>query len=144
MDTNILGMSFNPLASVSTSSTSNTPQISKDDFMKILLAEISQPNINNIFGGNQSGASNSVFGGTSLSTMLAMSNFFDMTNSGGLSSITKLPILSLLIGKEIKATDSNKNEISGTVQRVLMQNGVAMVDIGNSNIIEADSITEIK
>jgi len=51
-------------------------------------------------------------------------------------------LLSLLIGKEIKALDGTA-ELTGTVQRVLMQNGTAMVDIGDT-FISPSSITEIR
>lgn len=146
--TTVSGIPFNISASKSTAATNTGTNLSSDDFMRILLTEMSTPNFGSILGGNEDvGGSGSFFGGSSFSSLLSAGNssIFNQQPSGtGFSTITELPLLSLLIGKEIKAIDAANNELSGTVQRVLMQNGVAMVDIGGSTIVEPSSITEVK
>lgn len=140
---------FTIAASQITPSTSGGMDLSKDDFLKILLAEMSTPNFGNLFGSSsQTNSSSSLFGGSSLtSSLLGINNLSSLTQSSsgtGFSSISELPLLSLLIGKEIKAFDADNKEISGTVQKVLMQSGVAMVDIGDSGVVSPSSITEVK
>lgn len=140
---------FSASASQSTKVANNGTDLTQDDFLKILLAEMSTPNFGNLFGSSdQTNSSSSLFGGSSLtSSLLGISNLSSLPQSSsgtGFSSITELPLLSLLIGKEIKALDADNNELSGTVQRVLMQSGVAMVDIGDSGVVSPSSITEVK
>jgi len=148
MVSTVAAVPFNASASKSTTATNNGTDLSNDDFMRILLTEMSTPSFGNLFGGSdQTSSSNSLFGGSSFSSLLAMNNssLLNQQSSGtGYSPVTELPLLSLLIGKEIKALDSDNNELSGTVQRVLMQSGIAMVDIGDSVVVAPSSITEVK
>lgn len=132
--------------SQSTATTNNGTNLTKDDFLKILLAEMSTPNFGNLFGSSSNtNSSSSLFGGNSLSSsLLQMNNLTSLADTASATSLTELPLLSLLIGKEIKGLDADKNEVSGMVQRILMQNGVAMVDIGDSGMVSPSSITEVK
>ncbi len=147
MASTVAGIPFNIATSSSTVATNNGTKLSNDDFMRILLAEMSSPNIGSLLGGNENtGSTNSLFGDSSLSSLLALSNptLLNQSLSGSsYPAIAEIPLLSLLIGKEIKALDTNNSELSGTVQRVLMQDGIAMVDIGDS-VIDPSSITEVK
>lgn len=148
MASTISAVPFGVSASQSTVAVNSGTDLTKDDFLKILLAEMSSPNFGNLFGSSETGSSSSLFGGSSLtSSLLAMNNLSSLTPSSsgtGFSSISELPLLSLLIGKEIKALDADNNELSGTVLRVLMQSGIAMVDIGDSGVVSPSSITEVK
>lgn len=145
-------------AGVSSSSQRNGTNLSSEDFMKILLTEMANPNIAQLLSSDNnsnSGSNSSLFGNTTgLSSLLGSGSNTSLasqilTGSGAASgtlpsSQAGLPMLSFLIGKEIKSVDNlTKAETSGTVQRVLMKDGIAMVDIGSS-IIDPSTITEIK
>jgi len=147
MASTVSGIPFDITTSRSTATTNNGTNLTNDDFMRILLTEMSTPNFGSLFGGgeNLNTSNNSVFGGSSFSSLLSANNSSLLNQSltaSPFSAVTELPLLSLLIGKEIKALDGTA-ELTGTVQRVLMQNGTAMVDIGDT-FISPSSITEIR
>lgn len=157
MTNTIAPIALNPAtAGVSSSSQRPSTTLNSSDFMQILLTEMANPNIAQLLSSdsNNSSSNSSLFGNTnSLSSLLAGSNSSlasqilsgNGSTSGLLtSSQMGLPMLSFLIGKEIKSLNSQtKAETSGIVQRVLMQDGVAMVDIGSS-IIDPSTIIEVK
>ncbi len=147
MASTVSGIPFDITTSRSTATTKGNANLTNDDFMRILMAEMSAPNLNNLFGSEQSGSSGSSFGNSMFSSLMAM-NMSSMLNTSASdasneTSLSELPLLSLLIGKTISAIGQNNAEISGIVQRVLMQNGIAMVDIGDS-VIPSSSITEVR
>ena len=146
MASTVSGVPFSINMDKSTTSTKNNFNLTNDDFMRILMAEMSTPNLNNLFSSEQPSGSGSSFGNGMFSSLMAMnmSSMFNNSSSDVLkTSLSELPLLSLLIGKTISAVDQDNVEISGTVQRVLMQNGTAMLDVGDS-IIPSSSITEVK
>lgn len=147
MASTVSGIPFDITTSRSTATTKGNANLTNDDFMRILMAEMSAPNLSNLFGSEQSGSSGSSFGNSMFSSLMAM-NMSSMLNTSASdasneTSLSELPLLSLLIGKTISAIGQNNAEISGIVQRVLMQNGIAMVDIGDS-VIPSSSITEVR
>jgi len=159
MANTIAPIPLNPAtAGASSSSQRNGTNLSSEDFMKILLTEMANPNIAQLLSSDNnsnSSSNSSLFGSTTgLSSLLGSGSNTSLASqiltgnsaaSGVLPSAQAgLPMLSFLIGKEIKSVDNlTKAETSGTVQRVLMQDGVAMVDIGSS-IIDPSTITEVK
>jgi hypothetical protein len=110
---------------------------------------MANPDISSLFG-EQTSENNSILGnsvsslmgGSSTSSLLSQ---LSGNSSGQLFSETMMmPIYSNYIGKNVEATDSATNKTtSGKVESVLLQNGLAMLNVGGS-IVDPSTVTKVE
>ncbi len=135
------------LGTQSSSKTSKT-DLSSTDFLNLYIAQLQSASLDSLFSSEGSdssssslGSSSSSFFGSSSSLLSSIAN--SSGNSLASSPAMQLSIYSNLIGKDISAIDPKTGVTSsGTVNSVVLQNSVAMLDIGSglvdpSNIIRA-------
>ena len=137
------------------------------DFLKILMAQMSNPDLSSLFSNTDTeesnsssllgGASNSIFNTNStfnLNTMSALTgnnSLSSLSNAygtspllSGLSPQMELSIWSSLIGKTVTAIDPQTNEkISGKVLSLAVQNEKAMLEIADGEFITPESIISV-
>lgn len=133
-----------------------TQSIDSQGFMKILLSQMSSPDLGSLFTDENSGsAGSSFFGGSSstsaLSGLMGGNNLSGLTgssaNSGLLSALSspqmELSIFSNLIGKTIEAIDAVSGAaIKGTVKSVVILDGKTQLEV-DSKFVLPSTITKV-
>lgn len=138
-------------SAVSSSSSDTRTSVTSTDFMKILLAQMSSPDLSSLFGGNNNENSSSVFG-TSMDSLFGsntslLTQALSGQGSSALGPFTtpqmELSVWSNLIGKTVDSIDPVTGaKVSGTVQSVLLDNNSTVLDIG-STTIKPSTITKV-
>ena len=161
-----------PIVALGSNSATSQPQkvassstTINSDFMRILLAQMSNPDLSSLFSTDDTGnnSSSSPFGGSfdslfntnsslnSLSSLTGNNSLSALSNSSGTSPLLsglspqmELSIWSSLVGKTVTAIDPQTNEkISGKVLSVAVQNEKAMLEIADGEFITPESITSV-
>lgn len=122
--------------------------LSNQDFSRILLEQMSSPNLDTLFGNTQE-TNNSIFGAGNLtsqffgtsSTNNLLSNLLGQNLSGGL----EMSIWSNLIGKTVTVVNSDTQAyVSGKVESITLQNGEPMLVLDNGTAVSPNNLVEIK
>ena len=151
-------------SSATASASSNSANLSSDDFTRILLAQMASPDLSSLFNSNNDDENNSNPFGSGYSSSSLFGNLSSLlppqlmagsgSSLGGVSSqlmnayslgavpSMQLSLWSNLIGKTVEATDPlTGKSVSGKVASVVMQNGSAMLDIGS--LIDPAAVTKV-
>ncbi|MCX5749096.1 MAG: hypothetical protein NTZ10_02460 [Candidatus Saganbacteria bacterium] len=127
----------------SSSSPDPRTKVSSTDFMKILIAQMSSPDLSSLFGSNSNDQSSSIFGSSTNSlfgsdTSLLTQALGGQSTSGiGLPTIPQmeLTVWSNLIGKTVDYLDpATGAAASGAVKSVVLENDATMLDLGDRTI----------
>ncbi|GEM_PF-2274760 len=133
------------------------------DFIRILLAQMSLPDLSGLFSSDDNNNDSSPFGGAfdsmfntnaSLNTISALTgnnSLSSLSNSygtspllSGLSAQMELSIWSSLIGKTVTAVDPQTSEkVSGKVLSVAIQNEKALLEIADGEFITPESVISV-
>lgn len=135
-------------AGVTNTSASNVlgsqTSINNSDFVKIMLAQMANPDIGSLFG-EDNNESSSIFGGIGSSFQLP--NSLQTSPDAGTSFASfftpqmELSIYSNLIGKNVEAFDQSLGvSINGKVKSVVIQDGRTYLEVGDSLVSPASII----
>jgi flagellar basal-body rod modification protein FlgD len=122
------------LSSSSTSGASNDP--SKDDFMKLMLAQLQnqdpmQPEDNSQF-----------LAQTAQFNELEQMQDLNKTISA-MADAQQLGQASSLIGKAVSATDDNDKSVTGAVTGVTLESGVAKLHLDSNTVVDLDKVVAV-
>ena len=162
----IVATGSNSFTSQPQNATSSATSINPD-FMRLLLAQMSLPDLSSLFSNSDSdNNSSSPFGGSfdslfgtnssinslnSISSLTGNNSLSSLSNSfgtspllSGLSPQMELSIWSSLIGKTVTAIDAQTNaRISGKVLSVAVQNEKALLEIADGEFITPESVISV-
>lgn len=142
-----------PLSAASSNSTGTSvfgsqSSLNNADFTKILLAQMANPDLSSLFGGENNQETSSLFGGSNSS--FGIQNLLGTNSQAGANPLAsfvspqmELSIFSNLIGKNIEALDQlTGSSIKDKVKSVIIQDGKTYLEVGDtlvspSSIIKA-------
>ena len=145
-----------PLSSSSQNSASSSSKVfgsktatNNTDFSKILLAQMSNPDLGALFSSNENGTSSSVGNSfndlvSNTNAMMGLAGTGSANASSGLfgqtsnSTELELTLWGNMIGKNIEALDRSTGETKkGKVNSVMMQDGAVVLDVDGALIAPA-------
>ncbi|MFA5098318.1 MAG: hypothetical protein WC490_06825 [Candidatus Margulisiibacteriota bacterium] len=133
------------------------------DFIRILLAQMSLPDLSGLFASDDNNNDSSPFGGafdSMFNTNASLNTISSLTGNNSLSSLSdsygtspllsglsaqmELSIWSSLIGKTVTSIDPQTNEkVSGKVLSVAIQNEKALLEIADGEFITPESVISV-
>ena len=169
-----MAMTSIPIVAAGSSSVTAQPQklassqtSINSDFLRLLVTQMSNPDLSSLFSTSESeNSSSSPFGGSfdslfgtnssanslnSLSSLTGNNSLSALSNSfgtspliSGLSPQMELSIWSSLIGKTVTAVDPQTNlKVSGKVLSVAIQNEKAVLEIADGEYITPESVVSV-
>jgi len=151
MANEILPVSSAALSSAASAGADSRTNVSSTDFMKILLAQMANPDLGSLFNSNSEDQTSSVFGGSANSLFGSNTSLLTQALSGqnttAVSPFTtpqiELSIWSNLIGKTVDGVDPLTGEnVSGVVKSVILESEAVLLDLGEQTI-KPSSITKV-
>lgn len=142
-----------PLSAASSNSTSTNvfgsqSSLNNADFTKILLAQMANPDLSSLFGGENNQETSSLFGGSNSS--FGLQNLLGTNSQAGANPLAsfvspqmELSIFSNLIGKNIEALDQLTGSlIKDKVKSVIIQDGKTYLEVGDT-LVSPSSIIKV-